>query len=142
MRALVFGIFSLFISATSYANTLDCHAQVLRTVCGSGEIKLTIDLDKGTYYAKYGAVACWGADIIDKGLIKEITGSYPFSHDDTYKLFKKGVEEEKVEIATLVVQGDHLSNGINEKPALLELEKSSFGGHILYRQQFNLICNQ
>jgi hypothetical protein len=141
MRLLLIGMFTLLTSVGASANTLSCYAQVLRTVCGSGKINIEIDLDKTSFTAKMGAVACWGYDISVNGNIKKIKGSYPFGHEDNYKLFHIGEDREEVLVATLIVHGGLLANDI-VKPALLEMKKTSFRGYSLYREQFNLICTE
>ena len=133
MKKLLVGLLCMGVFSQVEAQVLECKAQVLTTMCGSGEIKVSIDLTTNAMKMRLGAVPCWGVDILLKGTAAVETSPRLFFKAIKYSLNGQRFREDPIKVGSLIVE---------KNIALLDLSIDGSQDYILYRSQFNLVCEE
>jgi hypothetical protein len=133
MKKLVLGLMVMGAFTQAQSQVLECKANVPKTVCGSGEIRLNLDLKTNEFKMRVGAVPCWGADILFTGSASIDTTPRDFYRALNYSLNGKSFRNEPQALGSLIVQ-----DGV----ALLDIKVDGSHGNVLYRKQFNLVCEE
>jgi hypothetical protein len=71
-------VFLMILVGSRVAHGLACHAQLIRSLCGSGEVKLEIDEAKSEFRFKQGDVGCWYTDYKLEGTVDPIEPRHPY----------------------------------------------------------------
>lgn len=130
----------LTMAGTARAERVVCQARIPPSICGSGQVKVSLDPDNNTYELIADVGACWtGANRVTLGNIEKLgAGGGNFRFSTVYAL--KVASRPEQTLATLVIGSPRLPLGdLDVVPALLDFAHKRRGGTT--RSSFNLICN-
>jgi hypothetical protein len=133
MKKLVLGLMVMGAFTQAQAQVLECMANIPRTICGSGKIRVNLDLKTNDFEMSVGALPCWMGDLIVTGNATIDTNPRDFYRALNYSLNGKSFRNEPKALGSLIVQ-----DGV----ALLDIKVDGSHGHVLYRKQFNLVCKE
>lgn len=123
--------FFLVVGVAFKANAITCEAQLIHTMCGSGQVEVTIDESAKTFNLRNGDVHCWMADYVLSGTIEKKERSYPYFSDYDYQFLS--TDAEKPNFAEFIYDPEL-------KVASLKLiEPTRFP---LIHQNYNLTCKE
>jgi hypothetical protein len=82
----VLGIVTLALLNAPSAQAFTCRAEMLKSMCGSGVVEITVDEPSYAFALTNGDVHCWNMDAEAKGRAIDKGSVYPFFDAKTFKL--------------------------------------------------------
>jgi hypothetical protein len=125
------------VGQTYASDVTTCNADILTSICGSGNVEISIDNDSMSFQLHYGDVGCWFTEIkIEGKLIEEKAPHHLFGS----KKFQLVTDTDNIEIGKLIYSSqDRYRNGLAQLTVISNKVMSSQGALF---GRFNLGCDK